>query len=130
MKSTRQRYRRSAAILNKKYSLYMIPALLSAVGVSLSEFADSLIVGRLLSEDAFAILNLGTPIVFMASMVYTITGLGGSLLYAEYLAKKEKERADTYFTASTLASLAAGLLLFVGLMLFRTRLAGPFGCPD
>ena len=30
----------------------MIPALLSAVGVSLSEFADSMIVGRLLSEDA------------------------------------------------------------------------------
>ena len=88
-----QRYRRSAAILNQKYSLYMIPALLSAVGVSLSEFADSLIVGRLLSEDAFAIVNLGTPIVFMASMVYTITGLGGSLLYAEYLAKKEKARA-------------------------------------
>ena len=94
-----QRYKRSAAILNKKYSLYMIPALLSAVGVSLSEFADSIIVGRLLSEDAFAIVNLGTPIVFMASMVYTVTGLGGSLLYAEYLANKEKERADGYFSA-------------------------------
>lgn len=53
MNSTRQRYRRSAAILNKKYSLYMIPALLSAVGVSLSEFADSLIVGRLLNEEAY-----------------------------------------------------------------------------
>lgn len=107
MNSTRQRYRRSAAILNKKYSLYMIPALLSAVGVSLSEFADSLIVGRLLNEEAFAIVNLGTPIVFMTSMVYTVTGLGGSLLYAEYLAKKEKERANAYFTASTLLSLAA-----------------------
>ena len=130
MTSYEQRYKRSASILNRKYSLYMIPALLSAVGVSLSEFADSMIVGRLLSEDAFAIVNLGSPIVFMASMVYTITGLGGSLLYAEYLAKKERERANAYFTASTLLSLGAGLLLFLGLMLFRAGLAGPFGCPD
>jgi len=130
MTSYQQRYKRSAAILNEKYCIYMIPALLSAVGVSLSEFADSLIVGRLLNEDAFAIVNLSTPIVFMASMVYTVTGLGGSLLYAEYLAKKEKERADAYFTASTLLSLAAGLVLFAGLMLLRSRLAGPFGCPD
>ena len=64
----------------------MIPALLSAVGVSLSEFADSLIVGNLLNEQAFEIVNLCTPIVFMTSMIYTITGVGGSLLYAEYLA--------------------------------------------
>ena len=125
-----QRYKRSATILNSKYSLYMIPALLSAVGVSLSEFADSMIVGRLLSEDAFAIVNLGTPIVFMASMVYTVTGLGGSLLYAEYLANKEKERADAYFSASMLAALVSGVILFAGLMLFRTRLARPFGCPE
>ena len=125
-----QRYKRSATILNSKYSLYMIPALLSAVGVSLSEFADSMIVGRLLSEDAFAIVNLGTPIVFMASMVYTVTGLGGSLLYAEYLANKEKERADAYFSASMLAALVSGVILFAGLMLFRARLARPFGCPE
>ena len=108
----------------------MIPALLSAVGVSLSEFADSLIVGNLLNEQAFEIVNLCTPIVFMTSMIYTITGVGGSLLYAEYLARKDKTRADAYFTASMIASLTAGLILFAGLMLFRPGLAGAFGCPD
>ena len=123
MRTYQKRYQRSAAILNHKYCIYMIPALLSAVGVSLSEFADSLIVGRLLSENAFAIVNLGIPIVFMAATIYTTTGLGGSLLYAEYLAKKEKDRADACFTASVIASLGAGLILFIALMLFRTRLA-------
>ena len=130
METYRKKYQRSAAILNHKYSIYMIPALLSAVGVSLSEFADSLIVGRLLSENAFTIVNLAVPIVFMAATIYTITGLGGSLLYAEYLAKKEEDRADACFTASVISSLGAGLILFTVLMLFRTRLAGPFGCPD
>ncbi len=130
MRAYQKSYQRSAAILNHKYCIYMIPALLSAVGVSLSEFADSLIVGRLLSENAFAIVNLGVPIVFMAATIYTTTGLGGSLLYAEYLAKKEEDRADACFTASVITSLGAGLILFIALMLLRTRLAGPFGCPD
>ena len=43
--TNQQRYKRSAASLNNKYCIYMIPALLSAVCVSLSEFADSMIVG-------------------------------------------------------------------------------------
>ena len=128
--SYRTGYKRNAAILNRKYSIYMIPALLSAVGVSLSEFADSLIVGNLLNEQAFEIVNLCIPIVFMTSMIYTITGVGGSLLYAEYLARKDKTRADAYFTASMIVSLTAGLVLFAGLMLFRPGLAGAFGCPD
>ena len=83
MLTLQQRYQRTASILNRKYILYMIPALLSAVGVSLSEFADTMVVGQLLSERALPIVNLASPIAFMAAMVYTITGLGGSLLYAE-----------------------------------------------
>ena len=130
MLTLQQRYQRTASILNRKYILYMIPALLSAVGVSLSEFADTMVVGQLLSERALPIVNLASPIAFMASMVYTITGLGGSLLYAEYLAKKEKERADAFYSASMLFSFAAALVLFLVLLIFRSQLGGLFGCPE
>ena len=51
----------------------MIPAMLSAIGISLSEFADSMVVSHLLSSDAFAIVNLGAPVALMVSMIYTIT---------------------------------------------------------
>ena len=130
MLTLQQRYQRTASILNRKYILYMIPALLSAVGVSLSEFADTMVVGQLLSERALPIVNLASPIAFMASMVYTITGLGGSLLYAEYLAKKEKERADAFYSASMFFSFAAALVLFLVLLIFRSQLGGLFGCPE
>ena len=130
MLTLQQRYERTASILNKKYILYMIPALMSAVGVSLSEFADTMVVGQLLSERVLPIVNLASPIAFMASMVYTITGLGGSLLYAEYLAKKEKERADAFFSASMIFSFGAALVMFLVLMTFRSKLGGLFGCPE
>ena len=108
---------------------FMIPAMLCAVGLSLSEFADSMVVSHLLSSDAFAIINLGTPIVFAVSLIYTVSGLGGSLLFAECLGKKDKEKADHYFTVSTALSLLLGILLFALLTIFHSILGDLFGCP-
>ena len=124
------KYKRTGSVLNKKYMQFMIPAMLSAVGISLSEFADSMIVSHLLSSDAFAIINLGTPVVFAVSLIYTITGFGGSLLFAECLGRKDKKKADQYFTASTVLSLLLGILLFALLTVFHSALGGLFGCPE
>lgn len=124
------KYKRTGFVLNKKYMRFMIPAMLSAVGISLSEFADSMVVSHLLSSDAFAIINLGTPVVFAVSLIYTIAGLGGSLLFAECLGRKDKKKADQYFTASTVLSLLLGILLFALLTVFHSALWGLFGCPE
>ena len=124
------KYKRTGFVLNKKYMHFMIPAMLSAVGISLSEFADSMIVSHLLSSDAFAIINLGTPVVFAVSLIYTVSGLGGSLLFAECLGRKDKKKADQYFTASTVLSLILGILLFALLTVFHSALGGLFGCPE
>ena len=124
------KYKRTGSVLNKKYMQFMIPAMLSAVGISLSEFADSMIVSHLLSSDAFAIINLGTPVVFAVSLIYTITGFGGSLLFAECLGRKDKKKADQYFTVSTVLSLLLGILLFALLTFFHSALGELFGCPE
>ena len=108
----------------------MIPAMLSAIGASLSEFADSMVVSHLLNSDAFAIINLGSPVVFMVSMTYMITGLGGSLLYAECLGKKDKENAANYFTVSTALSLVVGVVLLALLLIFHSAIGDLFGCPS
>ena len=127
---TNAKYQRTGTVLNKEYIRFMIPAMLSAIGISLSEFADSMVVSHLLSSDAFAIINLGTPIVFMVSMVYTITGVGGSLLFAECLGKKEKENADNYFTTSSALALTTGMLIFTLLFVCHAVLGNLFGCPE
>ena len=130
MDKTDIKYKRTDFVLNKKYMHYMIPAMLSAVGLSLSEFADSMVVSHLLSSDAFAIINLGTPIVFAVSLIYTVTGIGGSLLFAESLGKKEGKKADQFFTVSTVLSLLMGLLLLAVLTAFHSVLGDLFGCPE
>ena len=123
------KYKRTGNVLNKKYIQYLIPTLLSAIGLSLSEFADSMIVSHLLGTEAFAVVNLASPIVLMVSMVYQITGLGGSLLFAEYLGKKNRENADKFFSISTALALLSGMILFILLMAFRPLLSSLLGCP-
>ena len=107
----------------------MIPAMLSAIGLSLSEFADSMIVSYLLGAKAFVVVNLASPTVLAVSMVYTITGLGGSLLFAEYLGKKDRKNADKFFSISTALALLSGTILFILLMSFRPLLSSFFACP-
>lgn len=124
------KYKRTSFVLNKQYMHFMIPAMLSAVGLSLSEFADSMVVSHLLNSDALAIINLAAPIVFAVSLVYTVTGIGGSLLFAECLGKKDKKRSDHYFTVSTVISLLMGILIFVLLTVLHSFLGDFFGCPD
>ena len=122
-------YIRTGTILRKKYTQYMIPAMLSAIGVSLSEFADSMIVGNLIGPEAFAIVNLGLPIVLIASTIYTITGVGGSLLYAEYLGKKDKKNADNCFSASVIFSILIGAAAVGLLLILHSQLSTFLGCP-
>ena len=110
---TSPKYQRTGTVLNREYIRFMIPAMLSAIGISLSEFADSMVVSNLLDSNAFAIINLALPIIFMATMIYTITGLGGSLLFAECLGKKESKNADNYFTISSGLSVLTGIVLIV-----------------
>lgn len=124
-----EKFSRTGFVLNKKYIHFMVPALLTAVGISLSEFADSMVVSHLLGSDALAVINLGTPAVFAVSLIYTVTGLGGSLLFAECLGKKDKKRADRYFAVSTVLALLLGILLFALLTIFHSILGELFGCP-
>ena len=129
MDKSTSKYKRTGALLNKKYIHFMIPAMLTAVGISLSEFADSMVVSHLLSSDAFAIINLGLPIVLAVAFIYTVTGLGGSILFAECLGKKDNKNADQFFTLSTVIALFLGILLLILLMVFHSVLGDVFGCP-
>ena len=123
-------YKRTGSVLNREYIRFMIPAMMTAIGMSLSEFADSMVVSNLLDSDAFAIINLATPIIFMVTMIFEITGLGGSLLFAECLGKKESEKADNYFTISSGLSVLAGILLILILITLHSFIGDIFGCPE
>lgn len=109
--------------LQRKFIEYLLPATITGVAGSLSDFADSIVSSNLLDSKALSIVSLGTTIAYVFSTIYVILGRGGSTIYALNLGNHERDQADKVFTVSTIISaLMCFLILSVG-MLFSGPLA-------
>ena len=65
---------RSDRLLRKKYTQYLIPAMITYAALSLNEFVDSMLVSNLLDSDAMGVINLGLPVVLVMSAAYAMLG--------------------------------------------------------
>ena len=112
--------KRSNRLLFKKFLHYLLPTMVTYVAVSLNEFADSMIVARLLGSKAMAIVNLGMPLMLAMAAIYTLLGSGAAMVYAVALGRRDHETAGSSFTAAMFTALVTGLLFpALGFLLFR-----------
>ena len=109
---------RSDRLLKKEFLRYFFPAILTSAALSLSEFADSLVVANLLGSRALAVIQLGMPVTLISAGVYILLGVGGSILFAISLGQRDKEMAGRLFAVSLAAAAAVGVLLMVLSMVF------------
>lgn len=122
-------FQRNDAIVQKQFFRFLIPSVVSTVALSLNEFADSIIVAQLLGSTAMSIVNLGMPVMLVFAIVYMMLGMGGSVLYANYLGKMEKEKAGKIFSFTLFVSVAvAAVIMLLGLS-FNESIA-KFLCTD
>ena len=113
---------RSDRLLRKKYTQYLIPAMITYAALSLNEFVDSMLVSNLLDSDAMGVINLGLPVVLVMSAAYAMLGEGGANQYAVSLGKRDHESAGKSFTAAVIFALIIGFLILIIGMLFETQL--------
>ncbi len=113
---------RSDRLLRKKYTQYLIPAMITYAALSLNEFVDSMLVSNLLDSDAMGVINLGLPVVLVMSAAYAMLGTGGANEYAVSLGKRDHEAAGKSFTAAVVFALAIGFLILIIGMVFKTPL--------
>ena len=123
MKERQQRQdstRRSGRIITRKFFRYLVPMIMSTIAISLNEFVDSIIVSQLLGAEAMALVNLGSPIMLAFAVMYSILGVGGSILYGKYAGEQNQHQAGKTFTVTFIAACAAAVLLTaIGLLLFN-----------
>ena len=111
---------RNDEIVKRQFFRFLIPSVVSTIALSLNEFADSIIVAQLLGSPAMSVVNLGMPIMLVYAIVYTMFGIGGSVLYANYLGKMERKKAGEIFSFTLFASLAvAAVITLVGLLFYE-----------
>ena len=120
-------YGQTNLILRKDYIQYLIPLTLVALGNSLQQFVDTIIVSNLLGSYAMTVENYAGPLTKYATFVVYLVGAGGSVVFARYIGSMERQKAEQVFRVCMLAGLVLGLLVSVPGFFSLEELAGLLG---
>lgn len=93
---------------------FAIPMLIGNVFMQLYQFADTVIVGRILGKEALAAVGAATPVVFLTVALIAGMGIGASIVISQYFGAKQYDRVrvtcDTLFIFLLGASVVMTLL--------------------
>ena len=94
------------------------PAVISSVGLALSDMADAIVVGRRMGEVGLAAIGMSLPLYMALNICMHGFGIGGSVRYAKLLGEGDREGAVLSFNRVLRASLALSLLIALAINLF------------
>lgn len=111
-------FQRNGKLLYKRFAGYFMPTVLMGMALSMSIVIDGIIVGNLLGAKSLAAVNLVLPVTLAFSVLYYLFGLGGTVVAAMDLGRRDTERANEAYTVSLASLLAAGIAAGVLLLVF------------
>ena len=86
-----------------------------------------MLVGRILSGNAFAALNLAMPLVIINFSLADLIGVGSAVPISVRLGEKKEGEANNIFTSACLMIVAAGFILGLAIFLSAPALIGLMG---
>lgn len=92
---------------------YMLPTVVSILGTTIVSFANSLLAGQFLGNDALAGFNIAGPITFLFAMIGCIVNIGGSISASAELGKENTEGFYSYISLSLILTVALSLVMTV-----------------
>lgn len=107
---------RNAVTVNKKYTEYFLPTVLTAMATNIAMIVDSIIAGNLLGQNSLAAINLMSPISQFYFSITILFGLGASSIISFAKGRRDEKQADRVFT-STFIVLIALSVIFIAIQL-------------
>lgn len=118
---------RNGKLLYKRFAEYFIPTILMAMALSMSIVVDGIIVGNMLGPDALAAVNLALPLTQAYAVLYSVFGVGGSVLAAFYKGKRDHGAADLIFSVSIAFLVLTAVVCTAGGLILREELVALLG---
>ena len=106
-----------------------IPALSSALVLSVADMADALVVGNRMGATGLAAIAFAIPVFMIFNVIMHSFGLGGAVTFSQKMAKGEEKEATADFQGVMTFVLTLGLVLAVLGNIFATRIAVLLGAP-
>lgn len=88
--------------IRKHFIKFLIPAISSAIAVAAYSLIDTIAIGQGVGADGAAACAILLPVFSIASFIGLLCGIGGSVLRSQAKGEGNEEKANTFFTASTL----------------------------
>ena len=119
---------RNSYLVSKALKNFMFASVLASLAQRLATMTDTIVVSNLIGPDAISAINVVTPIITLFPTFSILFGVGGSVLVAKAIGRRDAEEANRVFTAALMASLISGILLTVVLFSLTTEIVA-LVCP-
>jgi Na+-driven multidrug efflux pump/anti-sigma regulatory factor (Ser/Thr protein kinase) len=104
-------FKRTGNLLYRRFLNYFLPTLMVTLSSNLAAAVDQIIVGNFLGPRALAAVSLTLPYTYAIAVVYLLFGIGGAIIAAVAMGKREREKADEAFSAAIWGMILVSLLV-------------------
>ena len=112
--------KRTRTLIDKKYMEFFVPTVLTAMANSIAMLVDSTIVNLTLGKDAFASVNLLSPIIQLYVAISILFGLSSATIIAKLKGEDgtETKHSNETFTIATIALTIISIFLIAIQLIF------------
>ncbi|MBQ6746066.1 MAG: hypothetical protein IJR07_03350 [Bacteroidaceae bacterium] len=121
--------KRNSYLVSKALKTFMFASVLASLAQRLATMTDAIVVSNLIGPDAISAINVVTPIITLFPTISLLFGIGGSVLAAKAIGRRDADEANRVFTAALLASFFSSILLTVILFLLTPQIVS-LVCPS
>ena len=118
--------KRNSKLVDRKFVQYLIPSILMIFAMQFGSLIDGVLVGNMIGNDALSATALVVPILYVIQLPGFALGVGGSIVIANLLGKRDVVTAKKTFSLSIIVGVGISLLFTVLAFPISRPLAGLF----
>ena len=119
---------RNSYLVSKALKTFMLASVLASLAQRLATMTDAIVVSNLIGPDAISAINAVTPIITLFPTISILFGIGGSILAAKAMGRRDADEANRIFTTSLIAAFACSAILTIVLFLLTPQIVA-LVCP-
>ncbi|MDY6367747.1 MAG: MATE family efflux transporter [Clostridia bacterium] len=104
---------RNAKLITRKFYQYLIPSVLMIFAMQFGSLLDGIIIGNTIGSAALSATSLVMPVLYVIQVPGFALGVGGSIVVANLLGKRDLNRASKVFSASLIYGTAISAVFSV-----------------
>lgn len=104
---------RNSKLVDRKFIQYLIPSILMIFAMQFGSLIDGVLVGNMIGNNALSATALVVPILYIIQLPGFALGVGGSIVIANLLGKRDVDGAKKTFSISIIVGLGISLVFTI-----------------